>query len=41
MKRFPSAELVACASHHIPSWRQLSANSSLVGGLPLPFLLCK
>ncbi|MEH2059391.1 MAG: hypothetical protein V7K97_25210 [Nostoc sp.] len=34
MKRFPSAELVVCASHHTPSWRQLSANSSLAGGLP-------
>ncbi|MEH2117166.1 MAG: hypothetical protein V7K46_02945 [Nostoc sp.] len=32
MKRFPSADLVACASHHTPSWRQLSANSFLVGG---------
>ncbi|WP_335159430.1 hypothetical protein [Nostoc sp.] len=34
MKRFPSADLVACASHHTPSWRQLSANSFLAGGLP-------
>ncbi|WP_190914466.1 hypothetical protein [Nostoc sp. FACHB-892] len=32
MKRFHSADLVACASHHTPSWRQLPANSSLVGG---------
>ncbi|WP_375513510.1 hypothetical protein [uncultured Nostoc sp.] len=37
MKRYLSADLVACASHHTPSWRQLPANSSLVGGLPFFF----
>ncbi|MFN6518413.1 MAG: hypothetical protein RMY29_028545 [Nostoc sp. CreGUA01] len=30
MKRFPCAESVICASHYTPSWRQLSANSSLI-----------
>ncbi|MEH1824046.1 MAG: hypothetical protein V7L22_01535 [Nostoc sp.] len=38
MKRFPSTDLSACASHYTPLWRQLSANSSLAGGLS--FLLC-
>ena len=28
MKRFPSADLIACASHHTPSWRQLPASYS-------------